>query len=64
MRTIVRNRTPRSNEIIALLRLAAGTWLRLAVLLRTSPSGLVALAIVTGADAGLGAIAFRYLILW
>jgi chloride channel protein, CIC family len=46
------------------LRLTAGAWARLVFLLRTSPSGLVALAIVTGAGAGLGAVAFRYLILW
>ena len=32
--------------------------------LRTSPTALVALALITGAGAGLGAIAFRYLILW
>jgi CIC family chloride channel protein len=32
--------------------------------MRGTPTGLVALAITTGAGAGLGAVAFRYLILW
>ena len=32
--------------------------------LRRSPAGLVALALIIGGGAGLGAIAFRYLILW
>src|SRR5689334_6226546 len=32
--------------------------------LRQSPSGLVALAVTIGAGAGLGAIVFRYFILW
>jgi CIC family chloride channel protein len=46
------------------LRLPAGLRPRVTGLMRTSPSGLVALALVTGAGAGLGALVFRYLILW
>ena len=37
---------------------------RLAHWLRRSPAGLVALALMIGVGAGLGAIVFRYLILW
>lgn len=37
---------------------------RLYDVLRGTPTGLVALAITTGAGAGLGAVVFRYLILW
>ena len=39
-------------------------WERLVHWLRHSPSGLVALALIIGTGAGLGAIVFRYLILW
>src|SRR5919109_191864 len=33
-------------------------------MLRGSPTGLVVLAITTGTGAGLGAVVFRYLIVW
>jgi len=46
------------------LRLARTLRPRLHDLLRGTPTGLVALALTTGAGAGLGAIVFRYLILW
>ena len=46
------------------LRLPVRKWPPVGSLIRTSPTGLVVLAIITGAGAGLGAIAFRYLILW
>ena len=39
-------------------------WERLVHRLRHGPAGLVALALIIGTGAGLGAIAFRYLILW
>src|SRR5215470_16850164 len=39
-------------------------WERLVHWLRHSPAGLVALALIIGTGAGLGAIVFRYLILW
>lgn len=46
------------------LRLPEALRPRLYDVLRGTPTGLVALAITTGAGAGLGAVAFRYLILW
>src|SRR5690349_21656596 len=45
------------------LQLPDNSAARLHDWLRGSPTGLVALALVTGAGAGLGAIVFRYLIL-
>ena len=47
-----------------LLRVPAAIRPRLIDLLRIRSSGLVGLAITTGIGAGLGAVAFRYLILW
>jgi CIC family chloride channel protein len=44
--------------------LPASRWSRGFDWLRGTPTGLVALALVVGAGAGLGAVAFRYLILW
>jgi len=51
-------RTPR------LFQFPGGLFKRLAHWLRRSPAGLVTLALVVGVGAGLGAIVFRYLILW
>lgn len=48
----------------AVLRLPDHPGVRVYDWLRGSPGGLVALAITIGAGAGLGAIVFRYLILW
>src|SRR5215470_16362354 len=57
-------RAPSGNPAGRRLRVPAGLRPRLADLVRTSPTGLVVLAIATGIGAGLGAVAFRYLILW
>src|SRR5690348_7262194 len=53
-----------STDTLAGLRLPASRWSRGFDWLRGTPTGLVALALVVGAGAGLGAVAFRYLILW
>ena len=39
-------------------------WQRLQQWFQTSPTGLVAVALIVGVGAGLGAILFRYLIAW
>jgi chloride channel protein, CIC family len=57
-------RAPSASSTGRRLRVPAGLRPRLADLIRTSPTGLVVLAIATGLGAGLGAVAFRYLILW
>ena len=46
------------------VRLPEAIGSRLHHLLLRTPSGLVILALTVGAGAGLGAVAFRYLILW
>jgi CIC family chloride channel protein len=46
------------------LRLPAAVGSRLHHMLLGTPTGLVILALTVGAGAGLGAVAFRYLILW
>jgi CIC family chloride channel protein len=48
----------------AALRLPEAVGSRLHHLLLGTPTGLVTLALTVGAGAGLGAVAFRYLILW
>jgi CIC family chloride channel protein len=50
----------------AIRRVVAGQerWQRLQQWFQTSPTGLVAVALVVGVGAGLGAILFRYLITW
>ena len=48
--------------LLRLLRAARTACLRIAGQLRLSPSGLVVAALIVGAGAGLGAVAFRWLI--
>lgn len=46
------------------LRRPSSRWGRVFDWLRGTPAGLIPLALAVGAGAGLGAVAFRYLILW
>jgi chloride channel protein, CIC family len=46
------------------IRLSQAEITRVGEWLHTSPTGLLGLALITGMGAGLGAILFRYLILW
>lgn len=49
--------------LLRLLRAARTACLWIAGQLRLSPSGLVVAALIVGAGAGLGAVAFRWLII-